>query len=98
MKFCESGAALTEDLGVPFSTMQDSIEAHHAASLETAKDLDGGPYPACSTGKSMRPRLRPAGVHGELQDAANDSVVSQIDIFVSSSGKFNTVTLDQMKT
>ena len=50
MKFCESGAALAEDVGVPLSKMQDSIEAHHQASFKTAEDPDGGPYPAYLSG------------------------------------------------
>ena len=46
MKFYESGAALAEDMGVPVSKMQDSVEAHYQASLKTTEDTDGGPYPA----------------------------------------------------
>ena len=46
MKFYESGAAPAEDMGVPISKMQDSVEAHCQASLKTAEDPDGGPHPA----------------------------------------------------
>ena len=46
LKFNESGAALAEDMGVPISKMQDSVEAHCQASLKTAEDTDRGPYPA----------------------------------------------------
>ena len=52
MKFCESGAAFAQDLGVPVSKMEESIEAHHQASVTTAKDPDGGPYSADPSGKS----------------------------------------------
>ena len=52
MKFYESGAALAQDMGVSVSKMEESIEAHYQASLKTAKDLDGGPYPAYPSGKS----------------------------------------------
>merc|ERR1712136_282324 len=38
--------------GVPVSKMEESIEAHYQASLKTAKDPDGGPYPAYPSGKS----------------------------------------------
>ena len=52
MKFYESGAALAQDIGVSVSKMEKSIEAHYQASLETAKDPDGGPFPAYPSGKS----------------------------------------------
>jgi len=32
-----SNAALAQDMGVPVSEMQDSIEAHYQASLKTAR-------------------------------------------------------------
>ena len=46
MKFYESGAALAQDMGVPLSKMEESIEA----SLKTAEDPDGGPYTAYLSG------------------------------------------------
>ena len=46
MKFYESGAALAQDIGVSVSKKEKSIEAHYQASWETAKDPDGGPFPA----------------------------------------------------
>merc|ERR1719383_79528 len=52
MKFYESGAALAQDMGVPVSKMEESIEAHYQASLKAAADPDGGPYPAYPSGKS----------------------------------------------
>ena len=48
MKFNESGAALAQDMGAPVTKMQDAIDAHYQASLESAKDL-GGPFPACKS-------------------------------------------------
>ena len=38
--------------GVFVSKMEESIEAHDQASLKTAKDPDGGPYPVYPSGKS----------------------------------------------
>ena len=34
------------------SKMEESIEASIQASLNTAQDHDGGPYPVCPSGKS----------------------------------------------
>ena len=48
MKLHESGAALAQDMGVPVSKIEDSIEAQ--ASLKT--DTDGGRYTASPSGKS----------------------------------------------
>ena len=48
----ESGTALTEDMRVPVSKTPDSIEAHCQASLKSAKDPDGEPYPAFTSEKS----------------------------------------------
>ena len=39
-------------MGVPVSKMPGSIEALCQASLKTAKDPDGGPYPVYPSGKS----------------------------------------------
>ena len=52
MKFYESGAALAEGMGVPVSKMPGSFEALCQASLQTAKDPDGGPCPAYPSGES----------------------------------------------
>ena len=57
MKFYESWAALTQDMGVPVSKMEESIEACIQASLKTAQDLDGGPYPAFASDKSWSVKL-----------------------------------------
>ena len=37
MKFCESAAALAQDMGVPVSKMEESIEAHYQASLKNGR-------------------------------------------------------------
>ena len=39
-------------MGVFVSKMGESIEARFQASLNTAQDHDGGPYPVCPSGKS----------------------------------------------
>ena len=39
-------------MGVPVSKMEESIEAHYQASLKTAQNPDGGPFPAYHSGKS----------------------------------------------
>ena len=52
MKLHGSGAALAEGMGVPVSKMTDSREALCQASLKTAKDPDGGPFPVYPSGKS----------------------------------------------
>ena len=48
MKFYESGAALAQDMGVPVSKMEESIEG----SLKPTKNPHGRPYPAYPSGKS----------------------------------------------
>ena len=48
-KFYESGAALAQDMGVPVSKMEESIEA----SLKTASNPDGGPSPRLPERKSL---------------------------------------------
>ena len=45
-------AALAQDMGVPVSKMEESIEAHYQASLKTVDDPDGGPYPAYPSGEA----------------------------------------------
>ena len=46
MKFYELGAALAQDMGVPVSKMEETVEAHYQASSKTDQDPDGGLYPA----------------------------------------------------
>ena len=50
--FYESRATVAEDMGVPVSKMEESIEARIQASLKTARDPDGGPYPVYQSGKT----------------------------------------------
>ena len=50
MKFYETGAALAEDMGVPLSAMELTIEGHYQAAMNTEKDPDGGPWPAYLSG------------------------------------------------
>ena len=53
MKLQESGTTLASDMGVSVCPkMWESIEALIQASLKTAQDLDGGPFPAYPSGKS----------------------------------------------
>ena len=52
-KLYESGTALAEDMGVPVSKTPDSIEAHYQASLKTARNPNGEPYPAFMSDKSL---------------------------------------------
>ena len=52
MKFYESCATLAQDMGVSVSMMEESIEAYYQASLKSAADPDGGPFPAYPSGKS----------------------------------------------
>ena len=51
-KLHESDTALAEDMGVPVSKTPDLIEAHHQASLKTARNPNGEPYPAFTSDKS----------------------------------------------
>ena len=51
-KLHESGTALAEGTEAPVPKMPDSIEAHCQASLKSAKDPDGEPYPAFASEKS----------------------------------------------
>ena len=51
-KLHESGTTLAEGMEAPVLKMPDSIEAHCQASLKSAKDPDGGPYPAFASDKS----------------------------------------------
>ena len=51
-KLHESGTALAEDMGLPVSKTPDSIEAHYQASLKTARNPNGEPYPAFASEKS----------------------------------------------
>merc|ERR1719221_18119 len=52
MKFYENGKALAKDMGVPLQTLVDTHDAHYLAAQKTAKDPDGGSWPAYPSGKS----------------------------------------------
>ena len=51
-KLHESGTAPAEDLEALVSRTPDSIEAHYQASLKTARNPNGEPYPAFTSDKS----------------------------------------------
>merc|ERR1712032_706668 len=48
----ETGADLAKDMGVPLQKLVDVTEAHYQASVNMAKDPDGGPWTAYPNGKS----------------------------------------------
>ena len=50
-KLHESGTALAEGTEAPVPKMPDSIEAHYQASLKTARNPNGEPYPASASEK-----------------------------------------------
>merc|ERR1712100_145493 len=52
MKYYASGADLAKDMGVPLQTLIDTHQRHFEASQNTAKDPEGGQYPAYPSGKS----------------------------------------------
>ena len=58
----ESGAALAQDMGVPVSKMEESIEAF----LKTAENPDGEPYTAFPSGKSWDESLWQDGLREEV--------------------------------
>merc|ERR1711907_663838 len=61
MKYYASGADLAKDMGVPVKVLEQTHQAHYEASVKTAQDPDGGPWPAYPSGKSgMNPQARPA--------------------------------------
>merc|ERR1719197_1310723 len=52
MKYYASGKELAEDMGVPLQTLVDTHQEHYESSQNTAKDPEGGQYPAYPSGKS----------------------------------------------
>jgi len=52
MRFYRSGEELAEALGVPLQLLEATHEAHYLASIKTAKDPEGGPWPAHPRGRS----------------------------------------------
>ena len=65
-KLHESGTALAEDMGVPVSKTPDSIEAHYRASLKTARNPNGEPYPAFTSDKSWDEASGKIVAHGQV--------------------------------
>merc|ERR1719335_2009263 len=61
MKYYASGADLAKDMNVPVQTLIDTHQQHYEASQKTAKDPDGGPFPAYPSGKSWDARSGPTG-------------------------------------
>merc|ERR1719217_378196 len=52
MKFYNTGADLAKDMGVTLQTLIDTHDQHFEAAQKTAKDPDGGSWPAYPSGKS----------------------------------------------
>merc|ERR1711959_790999 len=52
MKYCATGADLAKDMGIDLKVLVDTHQLHYEASQKTAKDPDGGSWPAYPTGKS----------------------------------------------
>ena len=84
MKLQESGTTLALNMRVPVSKMCESIEALIQASLKTAKDPDGGPYPVYPSSQSWDGVLgkmssgkkfhRNVGISSEQQLVDSDTV------------------------
>jgi len=52
MKFYSNGKELAADMGIEVSVLEETHDAHYQAAKKTAKDPDGGPFPAYPSGKS----------------------------------------------
>jgi len=52
MKFYNTGADLAKDMGITLQTLIDTHDKHFEAAQKTAKDPDGGSWPAYPSGKS----------------------------------------------
>jgi len=61
MKYYPTGEDLAKDMGVPLQTLVDSHQQHYEASQKTAKDPDGGSWPAYPSGKSWDAASGPTG-------------------------------------
>merc|ERR1712241_805248 len=61
MKYYPNGEELAKDMGVPLQTPVDSHQQHYEASQKTAKDPDGGSWPAYPSGKSWDAASGPTG-------------------------------------
>merc|ERR1719502_1611569 len=61
MKYYESGEALAKDMGVDLKILEEEHDQHYQAAQKTAKDPDGGSWPAYPSGKSWDARSGPTG-------------------------------------
>merc|ERR1711988_1416655 len=61
MKYYNNGADLAKDMGIPLQTLEDEHEQHYQASLKSAKDPEGGKWPAYPSGKSWDDASGPTG-------------------------------------
>merc|ERR1712166_999937 len=61
MKYYKSGEELAKDMGISVQTLVDTHDQHYQASQKTAKDPDGGSYPAYPSGKSWDEASGPTG-------------------------------------
>merc|ERR1711957_138655 len=61
MKYYKSGEDLAKDMGISVQTLVDTHDQHYQASQKTAKDPDGGSYPAYPSGKSWDEASGPTG-------------------------------------
>merc|ERR1712066_886082 len=61
MKYYPTGEDLAKDMGVPLKTLVDQHQQHYEASQKTAKDPDGGSWPAYPSGKSWDAASGPTG-------------------------------------
>merc|ERR1712127_28998 len=52
MKYYKSGEDLAKDMGISVQTLVDTHDQHYQASQKTAKDPDGGSFPAYPSGKT----------------------------------------------
>merc|ERR1711896_60780 len=61
MKYYASGEELAKDMGVTVQVLIDTHQQHYEASQKTAKDPDGGSWPAYPSGKSWDAASGPTG-------------------------------------
>merc|ERR1712046_199630 len=61
MKYYPTGEDLAKDMGVTLKTLVDTFQQHYEASEKTAKDPDGGQWPAYPSGKSWDAASGPTG-------------------------------------
>merc|ERR1712193_443894 len=61
MKYYPTGEDLAKDMGIPVSVLEKTHEVHYQAAKKTAKDPDGGSWPAYPSGKSWDAASGPTG-------------------------------------